>query len=451
MNNIISKISMVLILGLLTIFKINAQEALTLQDCKQKALEHNQSVKTALSDLKSSEAALTLSKRSMLPTFDLSSSYTYLNDPNKMVVPGYELPTVDGKPSGVYSPGSSSNLAYNNSYSASIGMNLPIYMGGKLRHANKLSSLGKAMAEDNVDLTKSELMVDVETKYWGVVSLQEQMDVVQKSIVLLTDVLKEVRNRYETGIVTKNEVLKTQVELNNSKLALIEVSNNLELAKMSLNQRIGNGILSSIQIQDSIINIPDHLAAITFNETHLGNRPEIKLLNNQLEMSKVEKKMVNAEYLPQIVSYANYVSQNPNRYAKQENEFTFNAGVSLNIPVFHWGEKKLKKVQNKMAIQKAELELDESSEMITLEIRQAIFRLKESLVKLDFTSTSLEQANENLNLESNRLMEGVSTTRELLDAQLQWQTSHADYINAKAEVKTNEAKYYKAIGDLRLQ
>lgn len=450
MNNIIVKISMALLLGLLMIPKLNAQEVLTLHDCKQKAMDHNQTVKSALSDLESSEASLILSKRSMLPAFDISSSYTYLSDPNQMIVPGFELPTVDGLPSGVYSPASTSDLAYENSYSASLGMSLPIYMGGKLRHANKLSSLSLSMAEDNVELSKSDLLLDVETKYWNVVSLQEQKGVVEKSIALLTDVLKEVRNRYETGVVTKNEVLKTQVELNNSKLSLIEVSNNLELAKMSLNQSIGNGITSKINIQDSIINIPEQLAAISYSENHLDSRPEIKMLNNQVEMSKVEKKITNADYLPQIVSYANYVSQNPNRYAQQENEFTFNAGVTMNIPVFHWGEKKLKKVQNKMAIQKAELDLEESSELIILEIRQAIFRLKEALVKLNFTTTSLEQANENLKLETNRLMEGVTTTRDLLDAQLQWQQSRASYINAKTEVKTNEAKYYKSIGDLRL-
>lgn len=441
---------MALLLGLLMIPKLNAQEVLTLHDCKQKAMDHNQTVKSALSDLESSEASLILSKRSMLPAFDISSSYTYLSDPNQMIVPGFELPTVDGLPSGVYSPASTSDLAYENSYSASLGMSLPIYMGGKLRHANKLSSLSLSMAEDNVELSKSDLLLDVETKYWNVVSLQEQKGVVEKSIALLTDVLKEVRNRYETGVVTKNEVLKTQVELNNSKLSLIEVSNNLELAKMSLNQSIGNGITSKINIQDSIINIPEQLAAISYSENHLDSRPEIKMLNNQVEMSKVEKKITNADYLPQIVSYANYVSQNPNRYAQQENEFTFNAGVTMNIPVFHWGEKKLKKVQNKMAIQKAELDLEESSELIILEIRQAIFRLKEALVKLNFTTTSLEQANENLKLETNRLMEGVTTTRDLLDAQLQWQQSRASYINAKTEVKTNEAKYYKSIGDLRL-
>ena len=436
-------------LGLLTTAQANAQEVLTLQDCKFKALDHNQTVKSAQADMKSYEAGLKLSKRAHLPNFDISGSYTYLADPNQMLIPGYELPTVAGQPSGVWSPGSVTNLTYENTYSASLGLSLPIYMGGKLQYAKQLSSLALKLSADHVDLTKSDLLLDVEEKYWGVVSLKEQKTVVEKSVVLLEDIVKEITNWYETGIVTKNEVLKATVELNNAKLALLELGNNVELAKMSLNQTIGNGILSTIQIQDSLIVIPGELSTVAFDENHLNNRPEIKMLNSQLEMANTQKKLVNADYLPQLVSYANYVAQNPNHFAEQENEFTFNAGVSLNIPVFHWGEKKLKKQQQQMSVQKAEYELDQSKEFITLDIRQSIFRLRESLTKLDFTQTALEQADENLKLETNRLKEGISTTSDLLDAQVQWQQSHADYINAKAEVKTNEATYYKSIGQLR--
>lgn len=444
----ILKTAFLIAIGLTVTKQIVAQEILSLQDCKVKALEHSQTVKSAVSDFKSSEASLKLSERAMLPTLDLSSSYTYLNEPNQMVIPGYELPTIAGQPSGVFSPGSVTDLAYENSYSASLALSLPIYMGGKLQHAKTLSALSVQLSDDNLDRTKSDLYLDIEIKYWSLVSLQEQKKVLVKSIELLTDVLKEVNNRHKTGIVTKNELLKTKVELNNAKLALIELSDNIELAKMTLNQSIGNGIMSAIQIQDSIIIIPNRLSDITFDGNKLLDRSEIKMLNTQLEMSKTQKKLVSADYLPQVVSFANYVSQNPDHYGKQKNDFTFNAGVSLNIPVFHWGEKKLKKHIEQRNIEKAEYELDKNTELISLEIHQAIFKLKESMIKLDFTKTSLEQADENLKLETNRLMQGVSTTRELLNAQLQWQQSHADFINAKTNVKTSEAKYYKAIGQI---
>lgn len=343
MNNSILKLSMAFFAGLLIISQSNAQEVWSLQDCKQKALDHNQKVKSAISDYKASEAGLKLSQRAHLPNINFESSYLYLKDPNQMKIPGYELPSTNGLPSGVWSPASTNNLTYENTYSASLGLSLPIYMGGKLQHAKHISSLALELAADHVELTKSDLLLDVEEKYWGLVSLKEQKTVLEKSVILLTDVVKQVTNWYETGIVTKNEVLKAQVELNNVKLAYLELKNNVELSKMSLNQTIGNGILSSIKIQDSILIIPGQLSAVAFDENQLNDRPEVKMLNNQLEISKTQKKLVNADYMPQLVSFANYMMQNPNHYAEQEDEFTFNAGVSLNIPVFHWGEKKVKK------------------------------------------------------------------------------------------------------------
>ena len=96
----------------------------------------------------------------------------------------------------------------------------------------------------------------------------------------------------------------------------------------------------------------------------------------------------------------------PTILLNKENEFTWNAGLSLEIPVFHWGEKRLKKLTQQMSVDKSEYNLEQAEEGLTLEIQQAIFRLKESMIKLNFTIVSMEQANENLKLENNRLKEG---------------------------------------------
>jgi len=48
------------------------------------------------------------------------------------------------------------------------------------------------------------------------------------------------------------------------------------------------------------------------------------------------------------------------------------------------------------------------------------------------------------------LIWSITTTREPLNAQLQWQLSHADFIQAKTAVKINESTYYKNIGQLQL-
>lgn len=425
-----------------------AQNIISIKECKQMALEHNQSVKAKRAAYNSSEAELQMSKRASLPTLDFDASYLYQNDPMQMHIPGFELPTMGGEPSGIYSPESTTNLQYHNSYNANVGFSLPLYLGGKLNEARKIAEYANSIAESDLALSQTDVLLNVEQQYWTLVSLIEAEKVNQKSIQFLADVVNDMQNRFEAGVVTKNEVLKAKVELNNAKLNEITITNNIQLSKMAMNQAIGAPIDQPLNPADTTIEIAVNFDYLSFQQEQLDNRQEIAILSRQQEIAESQKTITQSDYLPQIASFANYYFQNPDHLAQEEGEFTWNAGVSLNIPVFHWGERKQKKTIAEMEIDQAAYQLEQTREMLTLEVHQAIFRVKESVTKLEFTEDALAQANENLTLENNRLQEEIATTTDLLNAQMQWQRAQADYISAKADVKINEARYMKAIGEL---
>jgi outer membrane protein TolC len=257
-----------------------------------------------------------------------------------------------------------------------------------------------------------------------------------------------MENRYQEGIVTKNEVLKAKVELNNAKLYQISISNNIKLSKMAMNQSIGVSIEEPLNVADTSIEVTMEMDLFNFKEQLLDSRKELTILQKQTEIAQSEQTMILSDYRPQLASFANYYFQNPNHLAKAEGELTWNAGISLSIPIYHWGERKLKKAKAEMKIASAGYALDQTKELLTLEVHQAIFKLKESMIKLQFTVEALEQSEENLSLENNRLKEEISTTTDLLNAQMQWQKAKADHISAKANVKISEALYKKSIGAL---
>lgn len=426
----------------------SGQMKLTLEQCKIMALQYDQQIKSAKAGLSASEASYTLSKRSRLPQFDFVASYTYLHDPAKIEIPSFELQSTNSTPSGVLFPGIDKQMAYHNSYNTTLGISFPIYLGGKLNAYGEISGNVKQIAENNVVYEKSEVLYSTEERYWSLVSLKEKKLLVEKSIAFLNDLVRVMQNRYDAELVTKNEVLKTKVDLNNSKLSLTEVTDGIQLSKMSLNKLIGNDILTDIVVIDSIIDIPDTLILIKYIENSLANRPEIKIMENQLEIAKSQLKVLESDYKPHLVSFANYMYQNPNHLGIDEGEFTWLTGVSLKVPVFHWGEKKLKRHEQNMENKQIELQYEATREYLTLEIHQAIYKLKESLEKIELTKQSLIQADENLKLERNRLQEGLITTTDVLNAQMQWQKSYSDFIDAKTNFKVSESKYFKTIGEL---
>ena len=428
--------------------EVSAQDTLSLAKCRQRALEHSQTVKSAQVNLQSTELKQKLSSRASLPNLDFSAGYHYMDDPKLMSIPGHPLPTVDGEISNIYSPPYTKNLTYHNTYNATVGASLPLYLGGKLNYARQIAESARDIAESNLELNKTGVLLQVEQQYWTLVSLFEQKKIAENSVQLLKEVVNDLNNLFNNEIVTKNEVLKVQVELNNAKLFLITISDNIEILKMAINQSIGNEIETPLYIADSVIEISGLENGITFKSQNIENRHEIKILSQQEEINKTSQKIVRAEYLPQLVSYANYTLQSTNYLGEDEDELTWNAGLSLSIPIFHWGERKLKEHQAMLQTEQTRYTLDRTKELLTLEVRKAIFNLEEAYTKLDFTKEALLQSEENLSFERNKLKQEVTTATDLLKAQVQWQKSYADFIAAKANVKIQNALYKKAIGEL---
>lgn len=425
-----------------------SQVNLSLDECKKQALEHNQTIKVKQANYKSNEASLKLAKRLSLPNFDFDANYLYANDPMQMKVPAYELPNLDGTPSGVFSPGATTNLQYHNTYKANIGANLPLYLGGKLIQARQIATNSMEIAKSEIALSQTEVLLNIETQYWTLVSLIETKKLSLQSIQFLNDVVTDVNNLYESGVVTKNEVLKAKVELNNAKLSDISLHNNIKMLKMALNQSIGKAINKPLLIADTTIDVHTKLNLSQGLQANPDKRQELQLLTNVTQIYESEQKIVSADFKPKLIAFGNYYYQNPNHLSEEQSELTWNAGLALSIPIFHWGERNLKKTKAKMKIAGAEYQFEQTKEFLTLEIQQALLKMEESTTKLQFTIEALEQAEENLTLETNRLQEELSTTTDLLNAQVQWQKAQADYISAKTNVKISEAKYLKAIGEL---
>ena len=445
----IKYISLIYMCCLFLTTQISAQDTLSLAECTQRALEHSQSIKSAETNLQSAELQQKLNKRASLPNFNLDASYLYMGDPQKLSIPGHPLPTVDGQLSNIYSPPFEKNLTYDNTWDASIGISLPLYLGGKLNYARKIAINAKNIAESSVELNKTGIILQVEQQYWTLVSLFEQKKIAENSIKFLNGLVNDLTNLYKNEIITKNEVLKAQVELNNANLFLISISNSIEMLKMTINQGIGNEIETPLLIADSIIEISALEDEIAFNIQNIENRHEIKILNNQEKININSQKMVRSNYLPQLVSFANYTLKSTDNYGEQNDFLTWNAGLALSIPIFHWGESRLKTQQAKLVTETTRNTLDKTKEMITLEVKQAIFKQEEAYTKLKFTKEALQQAEENLSLENNKLKQEVSTATDLLNAQVQMQKAYADFIAAKANVKIQHVLYKKAIGELK--
>jgi outer membrane protein TolC len=427
------------------------QNVLDLTTCRNLAFEHNHNLRSARLDIEIAQQKKKSSFAGFLPEFELSSEYTRLGDPSAMSSPGFELRTLQGDPSGVYYPPNYVQLSPEDNYKVNMGVVQPLYMGGKIRNGYKLSKLGESISQTSLRLTSSEILSLTDEQYWRVVSMKEKVELANKARKLLKELMDNLNNRYEVGLATRNDLLKAKVSYNEADLKLLKARNGLVLSKMALNQTIGLQFDSIVNVKDSIVGNFGRLVDVHEGIAKaLSKRPELKMLEDQLQMGKTQVKIARGDMLPNLMVMANYYYSNPNHLGEADGEYSWNAIASCNIPVFHWGEKRHKVKEKKLELKKSHVEVDQTKEFIILDVQQAVFSLNESVSKVSMTQESLEQAQENLDLGRNNFELGMVTLTDLLDAQLQWQNAYSEFIDAKVEYMNNLTAYQKSIGELEI-
>ena len=479
---------------LISISPIFAQQTLTLEECRDMALEQNKKIRIAQQDA----LAATYTKKSAathyLPKISLDGGYMRLakdikplgqdmflpivpynaidpttgkfnqealKDPatalNTLVIdPSTGAPMMDALGNPIFKnyamlPADHLKLDKKNLYYARLSLNQPLFTGFKITESNKMARHAENIAKENVLLTKAEVVSQTDEAYWRVVSLHQKVKLAHSYENLLNQLVTDLENIYAEGIITKNDVLKAKVKQNESKLQVLKAENGLVLSKMALAQIIGTTD-DEINVFDQSIDEEDILLASSPINLYASadNRAEITMLKEKVGVMQAAKNVERSKFMPSILLTGGYGFANPNPYNGLRNEFggDWSVGVVFSMPIFTWGERKYDMNIANTKKQRAQYELDDAREMIDLQIKQTQFKHIESIKKVEMTKLSVEQAEENMNTAKDNLSEGRTRLSELLEAQLQWADASSQHIDALIEVKTSLTELEKSTGEI---
>ena len=181
-----------------------------------------------------------------------------------------------------------------------------------------------------------------------------------------------------------------------------------------------------------------------------ANRPELKVLQNSVDLTKQTTNALKAGNLPTVLVTGGYMISNPNTFNGFEKKFggVWNVGVVVRIPVWNWGDVKYKVRASKGATAMANLELDDAREMINLQVRQSNFKVKEAQKKLEMAQSNVANADENLRMANLAFKEGTASYTTVMEAQTAWNQAQSQKIDAEIGVKLSQVELQKALGTL---
>ena len=336
-------------------------------------------------------------------------------------------------------------------FMASAMLTQPIYMGGAITAANKMADIGEQMTATGIEKTEQEIIYNTDNTYWLVVSLKQKHRLATNYLDLVKKLNSDVHKMIDEGVATRADGLKVDVAVNEAEMTLTKVDNGLSLAKMYLCQICGMDLESDISLVDEEV-----AQDITYSgdTEEIGKdfsaRPELALLSKSIDLSKEKTKLARAGYLPQIALTGGAVFSNPSVYNGFERKFkgALTVGVMMRVPVLDWGETAYKIRASKNSTRMAELTYSEAEEMISLQVSQCSFKLKEAHKHLTTALGNIKSAEENLRCANLGFKEGVINTTDVMAAQTAWMKAQTEKIDAEIDVKTAEVAMKKAIGKL---
>lgn len=338
-------------------------------------------------------------------------------------------------------------------FGATVMMVQPIFMGGSIIAANRIADLSEEMASNSTDATRQSILFQTEETYWMVVSLAHKRRLASSYLDLLKKLDSDVKKLIREGIATKAEGLHVAVKVNEAEMTLAQVEDGLSLSRMLLCQLCGWPLDKPMTLAEEnvdLISIPTSETSGYTVSTAETTRPELRMLQNAVDISRQQTRLLKAGNLPKMALVGGYSVSNPNLFNGFQKEFAglWNVGVMLSVPLWNWGDVAYKVRASKNATTIAQLELSEAREKVELQVNQNQFKNQEAMRKLTLADHSCRHAEENLRCANLGFQEGVVPATTVMEAQTAWLNAKTQKIDAEIAIRLSETELKKALGIL---
>ena len=346
-----------------------------------------------------------------------------------------------------------------NMWAGSVMVRQPIYMGGAIIAANKIADIGEQIADNDLDMQTQQTLYSIDQAYWLAVSLKQKYKLATSYHDLVKKLNEDVHKMIQQGVATKADGLKVDVKVNEAEMKITQAEDGLVLSKMLLCQLCGIPMNQQITLADedkeslalSGTPVDTEQQRVAASDSALNTRPELRMLQNTLDISKQATNLVRAVYLPHVALTGGYTISNPNVFNGFEKKFAgvWNVGVIVQVPVWNWFDGAYKVRAAKAASNIAQMNLDDTREKIHLQIAQSQFKVKEAQKKLSMAMKNIDSAEENLRCANLGFKEGVMEVTDVMAAQTAWQQAQSQKIDAEIDVKLTQVGLNKALGILQ--
>ncbi len=395
---------------------------LTIQEAIQLGIENSKNLKLSQNKIDQALSQLEIVKDNALPTANVNLIYNHAEIPtNKLII---------GDADAINLPKRA------NAYLATAAVEQLVYGGGKLKYARESTKLLSDVARLDAEKSSEEVSFAVIDTYYALYKVAQSKKVVEQNLAAIASQLKQAQRFFDQGIVTKNDVLRFQLQQANITLTQLEIESNRKIVNYNLDILLGLPEDTAIEITDPTTDALAVTPLNTYMDMALANRQELRELDLRNKVAETDIKSVKANSLPTVGVGANVYYINPSGDFIPPNHqyivpMTLGATVSWNIGTLWTNKNKVNdaRIQQKNVVIQKEIQNDR----VKTEINKNYQDYQVAVSKIKILETSIAQASENDRLLESKYKNNVASAIDRIDAETLLYQSKINLEIAKAD------------------
>ncbi len=404
----------------------NEELAMSLEQLFRTAEEHNTSIKSFQSAIQEAEAGVKAAKSEQLPDVDASLSFSYLG--------GGWISDRDFKNAvGIHIPHYGSNLAIQASWA--------VYTGGAIRSGINLSQLQVDMAQTNAQENRQRVRMLLTGHYLQLHNLKNQQCVFDENIALTETLIEQTRKRQSEGVVLKNDIIRYELQLEQQKLARTQVQNQAKI--------VNHQLVTALGIEEDISILPTEVfeaesdaveAENAWQQAATYNAPALKQAQLGIEMSQQKERLEKSARRPTIALIAEEHLDGPitveiPNLNKNLNYCFVGVGMKYRFGSLYKNSKRIR--QARIATETARHQQQATIEHVENAVQAGYTDYETTLTELDTSKKSVELAQHNYSVISNRYQNGLALVTDMVDAANQRLDAQLALVNSRIKVLFN--------------
>lgn len=445
---------------------------LTLTDAVRRAVDHGEEVRLARTGVDQARGQVLQARADALPQVRTQLSYQrtfaspFAGSGNVPTYPPFapdttaaldqrvrylenEYPNMLGR--GLSDLFSATPFGRENTWTGGVTVSQLLFQGGKVGAGLRGARAYEDAAGASLEETRQDITYRTRRAFLNALYSERLVSIAEDGQRLAQDQLRRVELNQRVGSAADYDLLRARVEVANQDPLVIGARNDRDLAYLELRELVNIPTDTAIVLDPGPLAATDSLVEVDFSslDSAVATRAAIDAAEATVEFRREAVRFFQGDYWPALrfnlylgaQAYPNGFTPVGQRWARD-----WNAAFTLSWPLFEGFRTRAQVQQARAELDRAELQLAQAREQVTLDVQRARAELARARALLEARRQTVGQAAQAHHLATVRYANGIATPLEVSDARLAMQQAELNEAQATRDYLLSIANMEKALG-----